>query len=134
MRFAMISIAVNLVLNLALILPLKHMGPPLATALASTVNVWMLYHTLKKRGHFEADARLRRRVPRLAIAALVMGVALFFVTPVIDPYLTGSIVRRAAGLIALCAAGGAVYAIACFVTGGFVLDDLKLMMRRTRKA
>jgi len=134
MRFAMISIAVNLVLNLALILPLKHMGPPLATALASTVNVWMLYHTLKKRGHFAADARLRRRVPRLAIAALVMGVALFFVTPVIDPYLTGSIVRRAAGLIALCAAGGAVYAIACFVTGGFVLDDLKLMMRRTRKA
>ena len=32
MRFAMISIAVNLVLNLAFILPLKHMGPPLATA------------------------------------------------------------------------------------------------------
>ena len=133
MRFAMISIAVNLVLNVALILPLKHMGPPLATALASTVNVWMLYHTLKKRGHFEADARLRRRVPRLAIAALVMGAALFFVAPVIDPYLTGSIFRRAAGLIALCAAGGAVYAIACFLTGGFVLDDLKLMMRRTRK-
>ena len=63
MRYAMISIAINLVLNLALILPLKHVGPPLATALASTVNVWMLYHTLKKRGHFETDARLRRRVP-----------------------------------------------------------------------
>ena len=69
MRFAMISIAVNLALNLALIVPLEHIGPPLATALASTVNVWMLYHTLKKRGHFEADAQLRRRVPRLAVAA-----------------------------------------------------------------
>lgn len=133
MRFAMISIAVNLVLNLALIMPLKHMGPPLATALASTVNVWMLYHELKKRGHFEADARLKRRVPRLALAAILMGVALFFITPLLDPYMTGSIFRRAGGLIGLCAAGGAVYAVACFVTGGFVLDDLKLMMRRTRQ-
>jgi putative peptidoglycan lipid II flippase len=134
MRFAMISIAVNLVLNLAFILPLKHMGPPLATALASTVNVWMLYHELKKRGHFEADTRLKRRVPRLALAAILMGVVLFFIAPMLDPYMTGSIVRRAGGLIALCAAGGAVYAVACFVTGGFVVEDLKLMIRRTRQA
>jgi putative peptidoglycan lipid II flippase len=134
MRFAMISIAVNLILNLAFILPLKHVGPPLATALASTVNVWMLYHTLKKRGHFEADARLRRKVPRLALAAVAMGVALYFIAPVIQPYLAGSIVRRAAGLLALVSAGGAVYAVACFVTGGFVADDLKLMMRRARQS
>ncbi len=134
MRFAIISIAVNLALNLALILPLKHVGPPLATALASTVNVWLLYHTLKKRGHFEPDARLRRRIPRLALAAILMGIALFFVAPLIDPYLTGSIFRRAGGLVALVGAGGLVYAAACLVTGGFVLDDLKLMLRRTRQA
>ena len=134
MRFAMISIAVNLLLNLALIIPLKHVGPPLATALASTVNVWMLYHTLKKRGHFEADARLRRRVPRLAIAALLMGAALFWISPLVEPYLTESLIHRIGGLVALVGAGGAVYAIACFLTGGFVLDDLKLMMRRARNA
>ena len=134
MRFAMISIAVNLVLNLALILPLRHMGPPLATALSSTVNVWMLYHELKKRGHFESDQRLRRRVPRLIVAAAIMGVALYFFAPLVDPYLTGSIVRRTSGLVVLVGAGAAVYGIACFLTGGFVLDDLKLMIRRTRKA
>ena len=134
MRFAMISIAINLALNIALILPLKHVGPPLATALASTVNVWMLYHTLKKRGHFEADARLRRRVPRLAIAAVVMGVALYFIAPLIQPYLGGSILHRVGGLTVLVGAGGIVYAIACFLTGAFVLDDLKLMMRRAREA
>jgi len=134
MRFAMISIAVNLVLNLALILPLRHMGPPLATALSSTVNVWMLYHELKKRGHFESDQRLRRRVPRLIVAAAIMGAALYFFAPLVDPYLTGSIVRRTSGLVVLVGAGAAVYGIACFLTGGFVLDDLKLMIRRTRKA
>ena len=132
MRFAMISIAVNLVLNLVLIMPLKHVGPPLATAIASTVNVWLLYHTLKKRGHFEADSRLKRRVPRLAVAAIAMGVALYWLAPLVNPYLTGSIVRRAGGLLALVAGGGAVYAIACFLTGAFVVGDLKLIMRRAR--
>jgi putative peptidoglycan lipid II flippase len=134
MRYAMISIAVNLALNLALILPLKHVGPPLATALASTVNVWMLYHTLKKRGHFEADRRLRRRVPRLAIAAVAMGVALFWIAPLITPYLTGSIMSRVLGLAALVGSGGMVYAVACFLTGAFVLDDVKILLRRRAKS
>ena len=134
MRFAMISIAINLALNLAFILPLKHVGPPLATALASTVNIWMLYRTLRKRGHFETDARLRRAVPRLAAASLIMGVALYFVTPFIDPYLTGSILRRGLGLTALVGAGGAVYVCACFATGAFLLDDLKLLFKRRAKA
>jgi putative peptidoglycan lipid II flippase len=133
MRYAMISIAVNLALNVALILPLKHVGPPLATALASTVNVWMLYRTLKKRGHFEPDARLKRRVPRLAIAAVLMGVSLLWVGPLVDPYLTGSLLRRVAGLAMLVSAGGIVYAIACLVTGAFVLEDIKLLTRRARK-
>ncbi len=133
MRYAMISIAINLVLNLALILPLKHVGPPLATAVASTVNVWMLYHTLKKRGHFESDARLRRKVPRLAIAAILMGVAVYFVAPMVTPYLSGSIFHRVGGLFVLVTSGFAVYGIACFVTGAFVLDDIKLLKKQARQ-
>jgi putative peptidoglycan lipid II flippase len=133
MRYAMISIAVNLLLNLAFILPLKHAGPPLATALASTVNVWMLYHTLKKRGHFESDARLRRRIPRLAVAALIMGAALYFFTPFVDPYMVGSIFRRFAALIVLVGSGVAVYGIACFLTGAFVFDDVRLLMKRAAR-
>jgi putative peptidoglycan lipid II flippase len=48
--------------------------------------------------------------------------------------MTGSIVRRGLGLLVLVSAGGAVYAVACFLTGAFVLGDLKLLMRRTRQA
>jgi putative peptidoglycan lipid II flippase len=139
-RYAIWSVGVNLIGNLILI-PLLgrfgygHVGPPLATAVASAVNVWMLYHTLRKRGHFHSDRQLRRRVPRLALAALIMGASLFWLTPAVDPYLTGSIVRRGIGLIVLVGAGAAVYAAACFLTGAFVLDDVKLLMkRRAREA
>jgi putative peptidoglycan lipid II flippase len=139
-RYAVQSVGVNLVGNLILIPVLGrfgygHVGPPLATALASSLNVWMLYHTLKKRGHFETDRQLRRRVPRLAIAALIMGAALFWLAPAVDPYLTGSILRRGAGLIVLVGVGAAVYAIGCFMTGAFALDDVKLLIkRRAREA
>jgi putative peptidoglycan lipid II flippase len=134
-RYAVQSVGVNLVGNLILIPVLGrygygHVGPPLATAVASSVNVWMLYHTLKKRGHFESDPQLRRRVPRLAIAALMMGVVLFWLAPAVDPYLTGSILRRGAGLVVLVGGGAAVYAVACFLTRAFVLDDVKLLLKR----
>ena len=53
-----------------------------------------------------------------------MGAALFWFTPLVDPYLTGSILSRAGG------PGGArrrraaqSTRIACFLTGAFVLDD-----------
>ncbi len=134
-RYAIQSVGVNLVGNLILIPVLGrfgygHVGPPLATALASTLNVWMLYHTLKKRGPFTADAQVRRRVPRLAIAALIMGAALFWLAPAVDPYLTGSIPRRGLGLIVLVGSGASIYALACFLTGAFVLDDVKVLMKR----
>jgi putative peptidoglycan lipid II flippase len=138
-RYAVQSVGVNLVGNLILIPVLGlygygHVGPPLATALASSLNVWMLYRTLVRRDHFQTDKQLRRRVPRLAAASLIMGVVLFFIAPVIDPYLTGSILRRAAGLTTLVGAGVAVYGLGCFLTGAFALDDVKnLMKRRARE-
>jgi len=54
-RLALWSVGVNLLGNLILI-PLLgrygvgHVGPPLATALASTINVYMLYRTLRSSG------------------------------------------------------------------------------------
>ena len=101
-------------------------SPPRSTSGCSTA-------TLRKRGHFEADARLRRRVPRLALAALLMGVALFWFAPA-----ARSLSHRhrscaaLGGLAVLVGAGGAVYALACFVTGAFVLDDLKALIRKRR--
>ncbi|AQR72271.1 murein biosynthesis integral membrane protein MurJ [Sphingomonas sp. LM7] len=129
-RFATISVGVNLILNLALIPTLKHVGPPLATAIASTVNVAMLYHTLRKRGHFAADSQLKRRLPRLALAALLMGAALFAGERLLDPYLTGNLWMRFAALSILVGAGGVIYIVACFVTRAYRVSDLTALMRR----
>jgi len=134
LRFALISMAVNLVGNLVLIVPLQHVGPPLATAIASTVNVWMLYHRLVRRGHFIADRRLRRRAPRLLLAALAMGAVLWRGQILIMPYVHGSWVMRFAALGALVTGGMVVYGLATMIMGAFSRDDIAMLMRRRAKA
>ena len=129
-RFATISIAVNLVLNLAFIVPLAHMGPPLATALASTINVLLLWRTLVKRGHFIADARLRRRAWRLAAAALVMGVVMWFANDLFRPYITGPSLERWGAMLALVTLGTLVYGAATFLFGAFRLADVRRLVKR----
>jgi putative peptidoglycan lipid II flippase len=129
-RYAMISMAVNLVLNLAFIVPLKHMGPPLATALASTVNTFLLYRTLRKRGHFVPDQRLLHRTWRLAVAALAMGLVLWLLQGLLTPYIHGSWEVRTMAMLVLVGAGAVVYAIATFILGAFTRDDLTFLRRK----
>ncbi len=131
-RYATLSMVVNLVLNLLLIKPLGHMGPPLATAVASTVNVALLYRTLVARGHFTADARLVRRTWRLLVAALLMGAVMFFLNHRFQPFVTGTSVERWGAMVVLVATGGVVYAIATLLTGAFRLGDIATLVRRTK--
>jgi putative peptidoglycan lipid II flippase len=129
-RYALISVGVNLVCNLALIPTIGHVGPPLATAISSTINVAMLYRTLGLRGHFKADRQLQRRIPRLLLAALVMGGALYLLAPLVDPFLTRTLWVRATALLVLCGGGATIYAVASFATGAFAFDDIRLLLRR----
>jgi putative peptidoglycan lipid II flippase len=131
-RYATMSMVVNLVLNLAFIKPLGHMGPPLATAIASTVNVAMLYRTLVRRGHFIPDARLRRRTWRLLVAALIMGVVMFFLNDLFQPFVTGTSIQRWGAMLVLVTTGGVVYAIATLLTGAFRLGDISTLLRRSK--
>jgi putative peptidoglycan lipid II flippase len=132
-RYATASIAVNLVGNLILIPTIGHMGPPLATALSSTVNVALLWWALRKRGHFVADARLVRRTWRLVLAAALMGVALWFGNDLLAPYTTGERMVRTLAMVVLVAAGGLIYAAACLVTGAYHWRDLTALAARKRK-
>lgn len=131
-RYATMSMVVNLVLNLAFIKPLGHMGPPLATAIASTVNVAMLYRTLVRRGHFVPDARLVRRTWRLLVAALIMGGVMYFLNDLFQPFVTGSGTERWGVMLVLVATGGVVYAIATLLTGAFRLGDISTLLRRSK--
>jgi len=111
-KIGMVTLAINFVLNvvfnagalapasIAGSLPLlKHVGPALATSVASTFNVLVLALALHRRGHLVADADLLRRLPRMGLAAAAMGVTLWFAEPPLFHY------GRWFGLISLVTLG-----------------------------
>ncbi len=126
-RIGMLTLVLNFALNLALFLPLQHVGPALATSLAAVFNVAGLALMLHRRGFLRADAQLVRRVPRIGLAAAAMGMTLWLVRRGgVDPVAFHGVARWAA-LAMLVGAGLTAYAAAGWAVGAF---DLRQLTRR----
>ncbi len=126
------AIALNLALNLAFMVPLQHAGPALATSLSAIFNCVVLGVLLARRGRLAVDARLRRRMPRMAIAALAMAAALWAAErAVFEPSETVQGLRWA-GLAVLVALGLGTYALAGQLAGAFDVRELLRRIQRRR--
>ena len=125
MRFAVISMFVNIAGSLALffffraigILP--HIGIAVAGSLAGWVNALLLWLTLKRQGAFQADARLLSVVPKIIVASVVMGLALWLTQGAFGQYLQAGqpALTKWLALMGLVSLGLAVYGVIIAFTG-----------------
>jgi putative peptidoglycan lipid II flippase len=115
--------------------PLQHLGPALASSVAAWANVVALVWVLHRRGHFAADAGLRRRVPRMIAAALVMvGVLYGMRHSVFVAFDTGEgNGLRWLGLVLLVGTGMAAYGLAGQALGAFDLREIAGRLARRRR-
>ena len=131
MWFAGVALVVNVTVSLALFPFLAHVGIAIATSLAGWVNAALLAVTLWRRDQFHADALMRRRLPLVAVASALMGLALVAALALLAPALADpSLVVRAAAVAALVAGGVALYGLACQVTGVVDFRDAFAAVRR----
>ena len=128
-RIALLALAVNLVLNIALMIPFKHAGLAMATAISAWVNVWLLYSTLRRRGHFPVDARLARRLRKMVISATIMAGALYFGHQQLAGWLAADQMMKTAALVLLVGGGMVVYGLAAQISGAAQLGELKSQLR-----
>lgn len=108
-RVALWSMAANLALNLILIWKLALIGLALSTALAAWLNAGSLYFILRRRGHFTADDRLKRALPRAALATAGMAGLLLALNRVVLGLVGAGLGGRLLGLSLLVGAGVALY-------------------------
>jgi putative peptidoglycan lipid II flippase len=130
MRIALVAILANLVGNLTLIWWFQHVGIALATALSAWLNVGLLWLYLHKRRDYHADPGVRRTVPRMVAAALLMAVVLWFASAFVMPYTQGPGVQRLAALGLLVGGGVAVYFGAGLALGAYDPRQLLTAFRR----
>ena len=128
-KVALVTMIVNVTLNLALSGPLAHVGMALATAVAAWFNAAALAILLARRGLFTIDRRLRSRAWRILAAAMLMGGALVWLQGLLWPLAHGTVLSIGI-LAALIVAGAAVFALAAQILGAVRLSELRAMTRR----
>ncbi len=130
MQFAAISVAVNIVGSLLLFWQIGFVGIAIATSLAGWVNALLLWKRLNKLGHFEMDARLRQKLPRVIAASVLLGAGLYAAVAALEPTWTqGGWI--AVGTLALVVSGGLIlYGALSIFLGIAKPSDLKTLIRR----
>lgn len=132
MRFAIISVLVNVIGSLVLSRYLGHVGIALATSAAAWVNAALLAMSLSRQGLFVLDERSRRRLPRIFLSAGIMGALLLagneLVRPNYEPM--AGFLAAAWALLALVSAGIVSYFAVAHLTGAMRLDELRMMLRK----
>ncbi len=136
MIFAGISVVVNVALALTLFPRLAEAGIATAEAVAGWVNAALLFGMLVWRGHWGSDRALLLRIPRLAVAAVLMAVAIHYALPELAPWLSPAapIWEQAAALAVLIVGAMVVYFVLAFGTGGANLGMVRRSLRRNRTA
>jgi putative peptidoglycan lipid II flippase len=127
-------VGVNVVLTIGLFYWIGFVGIALATAIAAWVNAGLLALWLTRARFLVADRRLKGRLPRIALASVLMGGVLLAGQQAAMPWLTGNLAWRVAALAALVVGGMAVYVGFAVLTRAADVREIARTFRRRRVA
>jgi putative peptidoglycan lipid II flippase len=128
-KIAALVMVANVVAAALLMQFLVHVGIVLATAATAWLNVALLALVQHRRGFLEFDHDLKRRVPRSAAAAAIMGVAVYFGAALFSESLIGSLWRQAFALGALVAFGALLFAALTVLVRAVTPSEMKGLLR-----
>ncbi len=133
MLYAGVSVAINIAGALALFPFLHHVGIAIATSVSAWVNAWLLGATLSRRGAWRTDARVRRNLPRILLASLLMGAAVLALALLLGGFFTPGrpFLLRLALLLGMVSGGAAVYFGLSRLLGTISREDLRRALRRS---
>ncbi|MBC7168362.1 MAG: murein biosynthesis integral membrane protein MurJ [Phenylobacterium sp.] len=141
MRFALISVAINVVAGVALFFVIGVPGIAAATSLAAWIAVIQMLVALWRKGDYRPSAFVTSKILRVALASAAMGAALAFAAAnrtaleaplrALDLPLVGA---KEIGVLALSLAGLLLYGLLVFVFGGVTRAELRSAVTRRNGA
>jgi len=137
MIFAGISMALNIAIGAAAFFYIRefapdrgHVGLAAATSFAGWVNAGLLAIFLSRRGGLHIDKRLKRALPRLLIAAILAGGAMYVLTLYSDVLMQWLFESRLLTAIVASGIGLFAYAVLALITGGLRISELRQAFSR----
>lgn len=138
MTYSLISVAVNIVLGVALFFTLGFEGIALATSAASWITVIQMVIFLQTKGQWTPSRRAIGKMIRVGLASAALGVALTVAAgfrPVFEAPLGsgfGLLGAKEIAVLLLCLAGGAFYPVLLFAFGGVTPAEVRTALRRRK--
>ena len=132
MRFAIISVLVNIVGSITLSYFMSYVGIALATSLAAWLNAGQLYFRLRKLDHFAFDEEAANRIVLMLHATMIMAGTLAASWILMAGWFAAgaSHWRTIPGLAVLVALGVVSYFGASHLTGAWRFSELKAALKR----
>ena len=116
-RVAVVALAANVVLNLVLVLPLRHAGLALATSLAAYLNAALLFRALRRAGVYRPMPGWRATWLRTIVSTSVMAAALWCFVGEDRFWLDAGVWTRILHLVAAILGGVLLYAFVQLALG-----------------
>ena len=125
-RIGVIAMVTNLILNLALIVPLQHVGLAVATAISAFLNAFLLYRGLRRTRIYNPLGGWTAMIAQVATSTAAMAVVLLLLRGDLESWVAADGLIRVRNLLLLIASGGLVY-VGTLVALGMRLDALYLL-------
>jgi putative peptidoglycan lipid II flippase len=118
-KAALIGVAVNVALKIALVGALAQVGLALATAVGAWINLLLVVGFAVRAGYLELDKALTQSLAKFVVSGAVLGAALWFAARFSASYFAQlNTLRDEAALLLLVAVGSIVYAGSILVLFG----------------
>jgi putative peptidoglycan lipid II flippase len=124
-RIGVIALLSNMVLNLAFIWWLGHIGLALATSASAFINAFLLWKRLREYGIYQPQVGWVMFLAKITTATGVMVFGLVNIAPEIYGWLSAGILEKASWLIGLCIGGAMTYFLVLWSLG-FRVADLRI--------
>ena len=116
-RIAVVALLANVALNLALVLPLRHVGLALATSLAAYLNAALLFRALRRSGIYRPMPGWPAIWFRTLISSCAMAAALWWFAGESAFWREAAVWERALHLAATVLGGALLYVVAQWTLG-----------------
>jgi putative peptidoglycan lipid II flippase len=117
------AMVANMMLNVVFVVPLHyywqmgHVGLALATSLAAFLNAGLLYRGLRRDQVYQPLPGLLMTSLRIVMAALIMALAVAWMTPETIAWIDWSWQQRTLNILPICLVGGLVYFLVLGLSG-----------------
>ena len=116
-KYGIIALVSNMILNLVLIWHLRHAGLALATSLSAFINAGLLWYGLRSSGLLVLDKTWLVFLLRLAVANGIMLLCIFLISPSQNEWLSMDFWWRIMMMLFVCGFGAASYFVSLLVSG-----------------